>query len=245
MILVDYHKGSIELMSLINGYGVKAERADLKFGDFMFEGNGPRGIMGVGIERKSLHDMLNCIDDAHYSGHQLGGMAKMYGCSILIVEGLWRPHDGNGLLMEGFVNKESKLAWGFCRPGSATVMYSKIRRYLFSVSLANVIVCYTRDQAHTAYDITEWYHYFQKKWSEHTALMQLQKPNLPYLMGKPSLVRRWANELEGVGVTLSEVAEKRFERPIDLANSNIEEWLEVPGIGLKTAASIVKEIWSE
>jgi ERCC4-type nuclease len=233
---------SRELESLLRARGISVQREALAFGDACFEGNGPQGTMLIGIELKKLHDMLTCIDDARYSAHQRTGMAQMYRVSILNLQGLWRPHDQSDLLMEGHIARTGELVWAYCRPAGRTVMYSKLRRYLFSVTLSGVHVTYTRDVAHTAQDIIEWYWYFQKKWRDHTALLEMQKLNIPSLTGKPSLVRRWAADLEGIGVKLSDDAARIFKRPITLATADEVDWVRVPGVGVKTAQSIWREI---
>lgn len=238
MILVDTAIGSKELKSLIIGNGVKCDAVPLQFGDAAFEGNGDDGTIGIGVERKRLHDMLNCIDDSRYSAHQRVGMAKMYRKSILMLEGHWKARE-DGILMEGF---DGGTKWTPCKYRSQSVMYSKLYRYLLSIALSGVIITYTRDINHTAFNICEIFHYFQKQWRNHTSLLEVQKLNIPALSGKPTLTRRWASDLEGVGVKFSIEAERMFKTPINLAHSDETEWLRIPGIGVRTAQDIVKEI---
>lgn len=226
------------IMSDIRRAGVLCEQANLEFGDFAFEGNGPNGLMAIGIERKTLHDMLNCIDDARYSAHQKVGMKSMYQVSILLLEGHWKSSE-DGFLMEGF---DDGTKWGYCRPGGKRVMYSKLYRYLMSVSLSGVMITSSRNEYQSAQNVMECFHYFQKKWENHTSLLETQKLAIPQLSGKPTLVRRWASDLEGVGVKHSIEAEHVFKTPIALAQADETEWLQVPGIGVRTAQSIVKEI---
>lgn len=240
MILVSAE--SKELESLIRARGVPVQREPLVFGDVCFEGNGPHGTILVGVELKKLHDILNCIDDARYSAHQRVGMAQMYRVSILNIQGYWRQHDTEDLLMEGFINKDGKLSWAYCRPAGRNVAYSKLRRYLFSVSLSGVHVTYTRDVVHTANDIIHWYWYFQKRWKDHTSLLEMQKLNIPTLNGKPTLVRRWAADLEGIGVKMSEDAARMFKTPIALASADETEWVRLPGVGVATAQAIWREV---
>lgn len=235
-------ESTTELRDMIRRRGVPCDRSPLLFGDVCFEGNGPHGTMLIGIEMKKIHDMLNCIDDARFSAHQRTGMSQMYKVSILNIQGYWRAHDESGLLMEGFLNRDGELKWAYCRPAGRTVMYSKLRRYLFSVSLSGVHVTYTRDIVQTSIDIVEWYWYFQKRWKDHTALLEMQKLNIPSLTGKPPLVRRWAADLEGIGVKFSDDAAKLFKKPITLATSDEMDWLRIPGIGVPTAQSIWREI---
>lgn len=227
-----------EMITLIKRFGVPCEQANLQFGDAMFEGKGPDGPMAVGIERKALPDLLQCIDDARLAGHQLPGMREDYKVRVLMVEGHWKAHDPDGLLMDS----HNGINYGYARYRTQRVMYAKLYRYLISVSLSGVLVAYSRDLWHTAYNICEYYHYFQKPWLAHTSLQEIHKVAIPVLGGRPSLVRKWANDIEGVGVKLSHLAEKEFRTPIALATSDEMRWLKIEGVGVKSAQKIVREI---
>ena len=239
MIYVDHREkpkgASQELVGHIKRFGVKAEVAELPYGDFCFDGYDSKGPIVIGVERKRLHDMLQCIDDARYNGHQRVGMSKFYRESWLLIEGHWRYHDPKGLLMEG-----NGQAWWECKPFGRHVLYSKLRRYLFSVSRSGVEVMYTRDMTHTAYDVVELFHYYQKR--NHTAMLEIHKPNIAVLHGKPTLVRKWAESIDGVGQVYGAAAARLFKTPIGLAMSEPMEWQGIPGIGAKKAADICKQI---
>ncbi len=237
MILVDSRVGSRELLPLIKQLGVKAELSELEYGDFCCNGNGPKGQICIGIERKTLSDILQCIDDARYAAYQRPGMARMYDKSILMIEGSWRPRE-DGILMELFRG----LKWGECRYRSQRVMYSKLYRYLLSMTMGGVIITYSRDMEHTAFNVCEIFHYFSKKWEDHTSLIELQTLNIPDMRGKPTLVRKWAAQITGVGVKLSQEAETYFKKPLVLANSSESDWIKLPQVGAKTAMQIIREI---
>lgn len=227
-----------EMAAIIKRIGIASQVERLPFGDFAFEGKGPKGSMAIGLERKTLHDMLNCIDDAHYSAKQRVGMLQLYQKSYLIMEGLWKPHT-DGFLMEGFNGGSS---WGYCKYRSTRVMYSKLRRYLASVANSNIEIIYTRDIFQTAYDLCELWHYYQKDWIKHTSMMETQKIAVPSLNFKPSLTQRWAVDLEGIGLQYSQEADRLFRKPIALAQADELAWMRIPGIGAKTARKIIKEI---
>lgn len=233
------HPG-FDIIRHLKTLGLTCEASDLSYGDAAFEGHGPEGDISIGIERKALHDMLTCIDDGRYTGHQRIGMKQMYTVSVLMVEGYWKPHDGTGHLMEGF---SGGISWGYCKQRSQRVMYHKLYRYLVSVAMSGVIVSYSRDVFHTAFNIAEWFHYFQKPWRAHTALQEMQRVNIPTMRNKPTLVRKWASDLEGIGTKLSLDAERLFKKPITLATADEGEWLRIPGVGVRTAQQIVREIW--
>lgn len=247
MILIDFNEenktkrdASLDLMRHIRALKVPVEKTGLSFGDAAFEGRGPdNSVVTIGIERKGLHDMLNCIEDSRYTGHQLPGMKMLYSHSVLIIEGHWKPHDPGGFLMEGF---SGGTAWGFLKHRKQNTLYSMLYRYLISVQLAGVTVTYSRDPFHTAFNICEWFHYFQKNWDGHRSLMEMQKLALPTLTGKPTLVRKWSAALTNIGATLSGAFDKKYKRAIDLAMTDESELLTIPGVGVKTAQAIVKEI---
>lgn len=248
MVLIDYRKGAEkgdkntpqQMVDTLKAIGVHAELSDLMFGDAAFEGRGPMGTVSIGIERKSLHDMLHCIEDARLSGHQLVGMKQMYDVRVVMLEGHWRAHNPDGWLMEGF---NGGTSWGHCKFTNRKTLYSKLYRYLISLSLSGVIVTQSRDLWHTCYHIAEWFHYFQKRWDGHTALLELQKVSIPTLNLKPSLVRKWAHDIDDIGAKISDRAEQHFKTPIRLANADETEWMKIPGIGVATAQRIVREIW--
>lgn len=238
MILVDYRKGSKELRPIIKGFGVPCELENLPAGDAYFTGNGPHGSMDIGVERKALHDILHCIEDARYNAQRVE-MKTLYKVSFMAIEGLWMPNGQDGTLMEGY---DRGRAWGRCKFSSRPTMYSKLYRYLMSVTLSGVIITPSVNMEHTAYNIVEMFHYFNKPWNKHTSLLQPQKMNIPQLTGPPSVTKLWAVALEGIGVKHGIEAERIFRKPIVLANADESKWLQIPGVGAPTARKIVKEI---
>jgi ERCC4-type nuclease len=238
MILVDSRVGSREMLPFIQRFSCPSQIAELQFGDACFEGNGPLGKISMGIERKALSDMLNCIDDSRYAAFQKPGMKAMYERSILVIEGVWKPDTSSGYLLECV----AALSWRPYKYRMQMVRYSKLFRYLLTVQLTGVIVICTRNIEETSYIICEMYHYFQKKWDDHTSMLETQKLNIPELRGRPSLMRRWAAELSGVGVKLSMAAEKSFDSAYKLANADEVDWVRVPGISVKLAREIYEEI---
>lgn len=256
MILVANDIGSAELRDIIRRYGVNCERQELDYADACFEGNGPDGQVLIGIERKKIDDILKCVDTGRLSGHQAVGMRRMYRFKFVLVEGVWKPDTRTGLLLEERVKPDRTVFWSYQRPGGGRVMYAKLRRFLFSVQMSGIPVIYTRDIAHTCYDIVELYHWFQKRWREHTSMEQMHRGYswqhetkhheelmvIPSISRKPPLVRRWAAELDGVGVKLSADAQRIFRTPLDLANADEGDWVRIPGVTMPHAKKIVKQI---
>lgn len=240
MILIAHETGSRELLPIIKRIGEEAQLANLPYGDFVFEGNGPKGVMTIGIERKTLHDMLHCIDDARFAGFQAHGMRTMCQVRILIVEGHFKPHDNEGYLMEGF---KGGSVYGPCRYRSRVNPYSKISNYLLSISLSGIHVIRVRDAYQTSTEICEIYRYFQKPWSTHTSMQEIQSLALAEVIGKPSLCRRWAAQIDGIGVRLSSDIDKHFHSGRMLALASENDWASIKGLSQNTAKRIVREIW--
>lgn len=244
MILVDSRVGSIELKPHIRQCGVVVDDQMLEYGDAYFEGNGPKGTISIGVERKTIQDMLNCIEDHRYNAQRVG-MNQMYDKSFLILEGQWAPSNGciPGL-SPGYLCEPAKGGWRpfSRRAGAQPVLYAKLYRYLVSVQLSGVIVTQSKDMAHTAFNICELYRYFQKRWSDHTSLLEKQKLSIPTLESKPRLVRRWASEITDIGVKYGLEAERIFKTGYGLAMGQERDWMRIKGIGAKTAIQIVKEI---
>lgn len=241
MIHVDLNKGSIELLPYIRriAKGITVQDVGLSSGDFYFQGNGPDGRIDIGIERKTVDDMLDCIETGRYMNSQRLKMKEDYNISVLFLEGHWRPHDPDGWLMEGY---KDGLSWGYNKHRSQRSLYSGLYRYLISVASTGVIICYPRNIWQCAYDVVEWYHYWQKPFHEHNSARDIYMPAIPSLTAKPSLVKKWAYCLDDVGPKISDLAARHFRKPITLAEADETEWVKIPGVGVKMAKDIVRKI---
>jgi len=62
------------------------------------------------------------------------------------------------------------------------------------------------------------------------------------LLTKPSLVRRVAKELPGVGLVRSAEVAKKFSSVEQMINAGVKEWSSVPTLGKGTAAKIFQAI---
>src|SRR6185312_3670611 len=101
-ILIDPRVGSRELFGVLSSNGVKVQiaRDELLSGDFCFEGRGPgEESWLIGVERKTVRDMLSSISTGRFSGHQLRLLCQMYQRYYLIVEGVYGCDD-HGILQE-------------------------------------------------------------------------------------------------------------------------------------------------
>lgn len=247
MILVDYREGSTHegsrleserIAGEIRRLGIDSEVTNLSCGDFAFEGNSKTGRTLFGVERKKLPDMLNCIDDSRYNDQRIR-MSKAYRKSYLLLEGVWSIGTGK---LAGRLIHEKDGKWQPCPTWAFPVRYSKLYRYLLSVANSDVIITYSRDLYQTCYNISEIYSWYQKPWHRHHSLLDYQKELIPHLGDKPTLARRWAQDLTDIGIVHGEAADALFRTGIQLAQASELDWMRLPGIGVGTAQQIIREI---
>ena len=67
----------LQCLRRLSGVSLPVEPTELPFGDVAFEGHGLNGPIAVGVERKRLHDLNACVEDARLAGHQSIGMRQM------------------------------------------------------------------------------------------------------------------------------------------------------------------------
>lgn len=88
MLTVDPREGSNNLVEPLSMMGVPVRRETLEYGDVAFVGRGPsESSLPVGIEYKSVSDLLTSWQDGRLLGHQLPGMLNCYTINYLLVEG--------------------------------------------------------------------------------------------------------------------------------------------------------------
>jgi ERCC4-type nuclease len=98
-VLVDDRAGSKDLILKPCLRGI-AELSRLNFGDVMIAGNGPKGSVAVGIEVKSIWDLVASAANGRLMDTQITGMLGDYSHCWLLVYGSWRtgrPANRNSL----------------------------------------------------------------------------------------------------------------------------------------------------
>lgn len=240
---------------LVRALGSIAVPIPIPHGDAVFfavsdspDGSGPPIPIRVLVERKRVGDMVNSIIGGRYlhqlrSAHDDGDF--YYFC--LVVEGKYRPSPDDGLLEVPYwvrVNGKLQRAW---KPTPQAISYSRFDQYLTELDyIAGVIVKRSMDVRETAAIIKALWNNFQDPPSKHTSLHSIYTaPPDRALLHKPSLVRRWAKELDGIGWERSGEVEKHFQTAQDMANADVGDWLSIDGIGKKTAESVVRQMGAQ
>lgn len=247
MILVDDRVGARELKSEIKKLGLRVETRRLEFGDFAFAGNGPRGEVMVGIERKTVSDLINSFNSGRLSTHQLPGMVQTYPYRWVFVEGYWRPgrdnvievfklwsekptKDGRGMMMVG--------AW---YPAVTQTAWSQLIGRTWNLEVEGACwVERTGTPRETAEVVGSLFRWWGKSWKDHRAHLGLEKGLTPdkILFEKPSYPRLFAGIFPGVEWTRSKAAAKHFGTIRRMANARPEEWKKIQGFGDKLSTII-------
>ena len=230
MILVDDRVGSRELLALFPPGSATPCR--MEFGDFAFVGNGFDGDWLIGVERKTVPDMVASMN-GRFPGHQLPGLLAAYQRVYLVVEGRFTARRDGVLVSAGLR--------GYGKP----VMYREfVNRLVTYEELAGVRVVITGDEADTVNRICALEHWWRKEWGGHRGhkvTYEFTGSDRVELI-RAGLVRRWAQCLPGIGYDKALAAEKAFRSPRELATASVAEWMKVDGIGSIGAEKIVKAI---
>lgn len=89
---VDPREGSKRLIEPLRDRGLAVTTERMDAGDVAWVGRGEHGRpVLVGLEYKTLGDLLQCFRDNRFAEHQLPGLQDNYDAAWLVVEGEWRP----------------------------------------------------------------------------------------------------------------------------------------------------------
>jgi len=242
VILVDDRSGSAELAPLFPK-GVSTSVTRMDFGDFCFLGNGPEGPAPIGIERKTIRDLLSSMTSGRLSGHQLIGLMDSYSWIYLIIEGVWKFSAESGLLVE-YRGK----SWSPVSLGSRRFMAKEVVGYLNTLAVkTGVIILYSGGKQETVQTICALYHWWDKEWESHSSHLGRNKSSkgIEVSLTKPNLVRRVAAELGGVGWGKSKDVAAHFGSVWEMVHATEREWRQIPGIGKILAQRVVASMGGE
>jgi ERCC4-type nuclease len=233
VILLDPRAGSQDYEPRLRALGAPVEFCTLEYGDAAFYGSG----QAVGIELKKIHDILQCVMTGRFSGHQLPGMARHYNEVYLIVEGLWRPNPEDGVL------EVLRGGWVPVKIGKRSWMYRDFESFLSTIEVkggARVKRSGSEDEtARIVYNLYQWWQDYDGHRS-HLALNRSGRDAA--IFTRPTLVRRVAAELPGIGFEKSGMIAGHFTTVRAMVDAKVKDWTALPGIG-KTIAKGIVEGW--
>jgi ERCC4-type nuclease len=241
MVYVDRRAGSAELWPHLTALQVPTSLTTLEFGDACILGRGPTGDVLVGIERKTVRDLVSSLTSGRLSGHQVPGLVSSYQHVWLVVEGSWRTDAQGWATMPGFRRKghTGPVKWE-----SLGLKAQAIEGYLLTLTLrAGIHVQRTdriQDTAHWLQHLHQWW--TAKAWDEHRAHLALHQPQLVdnRLWLAPNTLQRMAACLPGVGGEKSLAVARHFKSPLEMSLADSKTWQQIPGIGPTIAARVTR-----
>lgn len=240
MIRVDRRTGSADMLLRLQQRRVACELTTLAFGDVAFAGNGPEGCpVDVGIELKQLSDALNCMSDGRFAGHQLPGLVAAYNYVWLVIEGAYRADHKTGVLQHPRAGR-----WKDVELGKRRYMYREFDCWLRTMEIkAGIRVWRCYDRMETVQFVMDLYGWWNaKEFKDHRAHLAFHgtEESDSALLLKPSLARRVAAQLPGIGWERSRAVAERFPTVMELARAKVDEFAGMKGVGKLTAKKIVE-----
>lgn len=238
-ILIDNRVGSRELAPLFPS-GVPTCLAALTYADFAWCGEGPDGpVESIGVERKTIGDLCQSISTDRLSGHQLRGLLNGHSHVYLLVEGVFRPSPGTGILQVHRKGRWMDLITG------RKYMARDIECYLNTLAvLCGVHVLRTSGPPQSVSVLCALYNWWQKPWGHHRAHLAFEPtpPAPTTYIAKPSLVAQVAAQLPGVGWDRAHKLARRFGTVEALVEADPQELEGVEGVGPVTARKVWRSV---
>lgn len=249
MLLLDPRAGSGDLVAWLTPLGVPATTSRLEFGDVAFVGNGPNDLPHqVGLEVKTIGDVVNCMTSGRFAAHQLPGLLRDYDEAWLLIEGQWRPSVPDGLLQ---VYHPSKHFWFTLKTGGRQWMWKDVQGWVQSMMvLGGVKVWCSPDRAQLAAFIAGLYRWWQKPFGDHSSLKTFVDykarvggaSGQPAMLRAPSFERRVYKELPGIGWEKSGNVEMAFPDVLTAVQADAAAWQRIPGVGPTIATRITRAL---
>jgi hypothetical protein len=264
MLYIDPRSGSGDLLGYFKNLGVKAVHQRMEFGDVSFVGQGPDGPHAVGIEVKTIGDLVSCMVNGRYAGHQLIGLSQTYDEWWLVIEGMWRPNWESGLLeCYNPPRRASKTRgksghkgyWYALSSGGRRWMWKEVQGFINTMmNQGGTKFWQTRDRTETARFCASQYHWWAKEYHSHQSLKTFvdykARVGTGEVGGKvmlmvPTFERRIYKELPLIGWEKSVDVDTAFPNVLTAVNASEKDWQRIPGIGPTIAKRVYKALRRE
>lgn len=233
VVIIDRRAGSAPLAEHADLKG-NCQLGDLEFGDVLLTGHGPDdGQIRVGVEVKSITDLLQSIESKRLPNHQMPGLLdkKNYDYAWLAVYGWVRPSTENYLEYL----KYGKWKLHYIRRGQPTP-YSYLEGWLLTAQMLTPIKVkwfYSPEEICTW--IAVYDRWLSKPWDKHKGLQgfnQSGEQASPFGADPvEAQMARIAAQFPGVGWTRAWAAAKHFGSVEEMLTAKASEWEKIPRMG--------------
>lgn len=242
MVIVDDRDGSRALAGCAALRG-SAILGRLDFGDVMLTGHGPGGsTISVGVEVKTVMDLLSSIATGRLAGHQLPGMFKTYDYSWLVIHGQVRATDSN------YLQVRRRTGWRNYVLHGREVPWSYLEGWLLTATMTSPLkVKWAANLDEVAAWIATLDGWLAKEWEKHRALNVFNKsgPRVAALPGTDPtelLMAEVASTFPAMGWERGWAAAKQFASIYEMIQAPASEWSSIKGVGPVISKSIYDAI---
>lgn len=229
--------GSREFKSGLQRMGSPVKLRTLKqmpFADFAITmPRGPDGVpFEIGVERKTIVEMLGAVQDSRFIGHQLPGMITHYDAVIVVVEGWTTIDRASGCLMMG------QWEAGF----GGRHLYEPFKKFQITLAMkARVMLEPTRSKSETTHFLHALHRWAQKPWSQHKSAYKVESREVDAaILSERTMRRQTFAQWPHVGWYRSKRVSEYFPSVLDAAVASPDEWC--AALGMKEPGKIVRDI---
>lgn len=241
VVIIDKRAGS-EALAYCRSLRDCSTLGILEFGDVALTGHGPdSSTISVGIEVKSVDDLLSSISTGRLGGHQIPGLVKSYDHAWLAIFGEVRPGTDNYLE----VRKYGK--WKHFKIGRNPVPYSYLEGFMLTAQMfAPLRVKWCSDIDELATWIAVYDRWLTKPWDKHRglAVFDRSRENAAPVGADPieAQIAKTAASLPGLDWVRGWSAAKHFESITEMMDADVDDWKSIKGIGPVIAKTVVSTV---
>ena len=239
-IMVDDREGSKRLVTYPALSSI-ATLCRLDYADVAFVGNGPSDEpVLVGVEVKSIHDLISSMSTGRLQATQLPGLLATYPVRWLLYYGGYRPG------RDGRLETARGRRWTPHRIGSRHVPYGYVESFLFDLVAVGVSVRHVEDEGTAVAWIACLHRWWSKEWSRHKGLHKFDNSRevslMPGMTDDVHFRASVASKFPGLGFERAVAAARHFDSVSTMVNATAEDWQRVPGVGKVIAKAIVAAV---
>ena len=246
MICVDNRAGSSQLIPLLRQLGCEVESGIYPFGDVNWIGWGANGAaVSCGVEVKSIDDIIACIQSGRFAGHQLPGLLNSYDHVWLLVVDEYRPRQRDGVLEYRKEGRGGGQYWSESCGRQRTIFWRDVESWIMTMAICGGIRIHQVPDYHQAAVwlkmASNWFNKDDHK-SHKVIYGSKEIFGETALLVKPTLARRVAAQLPGIGEKRSAEVAREFHNLEQMVNASPKDWLRVEGVGKGIATKIYSAI---
>lgn len=215
--------------------------------DIEFSGNGPDGKLRIGVEVKSLADLLSSIRDGRIRATQIPALLR-YDVPWLAYYGEYRTSKSGYLQVPYWHQKYSRWLWRDYKLGSKPVETSYLERFLCSPSLTMTklrTVGFNTIEALAYWLGTSLYGTWQKDYHKHRSMFAFDQSGgipgshlLPQIHPVAYQMMLTAASLPGIGFERAQAVADQFGSILEMINATEKEWANIVVVSRGTGRTV-------